>query len=172
MKYKDESENNNNNNNGIKELEEIKNKYYEFEQMLPKNNKIRYVLANNLIYCYFKLRLEKIILDEKFIKLKEKIYNYLGDKNIEQEKEKINYIITESNKMKNEAKEEYDFYYNILSDLNYSEIKFGEINDVKRTYENICQDIIDSRINKYLKYEKKLINFRDLIKDLSELNII
>ena len=59
-------------------------------------------------------------------------------------------------KMKNEAKEEYEFYYKILADLNYSEIKFGEINDVKRTYENICQDIIDSRINKYLKYEKKL----------------
>ena len=74
--------------------------------------------------------------------------------------------------MKNEAKEEYQFYYNILSDLNYSERKFVEINDAKRTYENICQDIIDSRINKYLKYEKRLINFRNLIKDLSELNII
>ena len=119
-----------------------------------------------------KKELEKIILGEKFIKLKEKIYNYSGDKNLEQEKEKINYIITESNKMKNVAKEEREYYDTILEDLYSSERKFGKINDVERTYDNICQDIIDSRINIYLKFEKKLINFNDLIKDLSELNII
>ena len=171
MKYKDESENNNNNNNGIKELEEIKNSYYEFEEMYTKNEKIRYISTNSLIYHFFNIRLEKIILGEKFIKLKEKINNYSGDKNLEQEKEKINYIITESNKMKNEAKEEDEYYDKILEDLYSSERKFGKINDVERTYDNICQDIIDSRINKYLKYEKKLIHFNDLIKDLSELNI-
>ena len=106
-----------------------------------------------------------------FIRLKNKIENYDGNNNIDKERKLFNEIISKIKEMKDKAKEDHEYTRELLENMINNSKK--NIKNDKNNYEIICmtldkihKEIVNKRKDIYINYEKSLLNFKDLIKDL------
>ncbi len=129
-----------------------------------------------------------IILGDVRDHLYDKVKNYDLEKDFQEQKEKIekekkkentsieiiekelNEIILAYNNIKTESQNDYEYYLLILFKLafNYYD-DYYDVKGAKETFFKVSKDIIDTIIKSYIDKEKKLIAFKDKVKDLIKL---
>jgi len=70
-------------------------------------------------------------------------------------------------KLMKKLEEECNFMKNILYELTYSCKSNIEKPDVLNTYKRICGEILDKEAEKYIKYEKIILEYNDNIIDIN-----
>ena len=82
----------------------------------------------------------------------------------------LNEIILAYNNIKTESQNDYEYYLLILFKLafNYYD-DYYDVKGAKETFFKVSKDIIDTIIKSYIEKEKKLIAFKDKVKDLIKL---
>lgn len=119
---------------------------------------------------HLNLKIKNANLDKDFTELKEKIQKKKHCiENIEKDLDKI---ITEYNNIKEELKSEYEYYLIILSKLSFNYYNENyNVKGAKEIFFNSSKQIIDNIVISFINKEKKLIMFKDKIKDLTKLLI-
>ena len=69
-------------------------------------------------------------------------------------------------KLMEQSKEDYEFYKNLLSNIENEYNRVSNKKGGKNTYKNICKNILEQIIQSLIKYEKKIILLNDNIKKL------
>ena len=69
-------------------------------------------------------------------------------------------------KLMEQSKEDYEFYYNLLSNIQNEYNRVSNKKGGKNTYKDICKNILEQIIQSLIKYEKKIILLNDNIKKL------
>lgn len=126
------------------------------------------------LYVKFRMAIRKFELPKKFKELKARIRNYKGKKTdkIKSDEQKLDKLIQEYQDMLDDA-----FKFNFDTDLLLTKIYSCYRNNwyeknAKSIFKNLCKEILDNDIKKYIKYEKLIILINDNIKELFEsLNI-
>ena len=134
------------------DLNIIKNRYkYTIENGDYENN-------NKLNYYFFKGMLIDTGLDDKFKQLNEnlKIEN----------KKKLEKLIKDFNNIKIKAKNILVYSDHLLMKTEEDYLKNKNKNGVNEYYDKVCRGIIDSAIEQYISYEKKIIIIVDNYKSL------
>ena len=151
-------------------LENINKKYCNDNGFTPGifgEDRTTYRLISN--YSIFIKTVSALNIYEKFDEI-EKKYQKLTEKDSKDDDkilEEINDLVHEYNKIADESKENFDYYYKVIFNLgcnynsNYSEKGCGRI------YDKIATEINSLLNNNYINYEKQLINIVDKIKDLN-----
>ena len=160
------------NNNDKKlpdELDKISEKYLLVEKW--KNiSDMHYIIQNDSLNSLFKDRVLKMIDEVKLNEIKRKINDYSYEQNNETKKVTINNIISEYNEIKKENMEEYKFYDKLLvqlmCDYGKKSEESKEYEDVKKTFNEVCGNIIHSRIEILIKKEKKIINMKEILNEI------
>ena len=133
----------------------IKNGYYE------ANNKLNY-------YFFYGVLIDTG-LDDKFEQLKKKMENDHRslDENIKKEKKKkLEKLIEDFNNIKIKAKDTLDYSDHLLLKMEEDYLKNKNKNGVNDYYDKVCRGIMDAAIEKYISYEKSIINIVDNYKSL------
>lgn len=149
------------NNNDKKipdELDKISEKYLLVEKR-ENISDMHYIKQNDRLNLKFKDKVLKMIDEVKLNQIKRKIDNYSYEQNNENKKVAINNIISEYNEIKNENMKEYEFYDKLLIQLMWDYGKKSEeskeFEDVVKTFNQDCGNIIHNRIEILIKREKK-----------------
>lgn len=152
--------------NIIDKLDSIKDDYNYYTYELTDSN-ISSVFG--IIYALFELRIARTGLRKKCIELKEKILASEKNKSIKEENlKKLDTIIIEYD---NIVKESFIYYENniiFIFKLETNYTKNCEKVDAKDIYINSGKDIIDQMIKILINYEKKIIFYLDLLKDIKK----
>lgn len=130
-----------------------------------------YCASKNYIFrMTFLERVEKLKIRDNILELEKKITELSSIKKMESvAKEANEQLIKFKNeycKLMKQSKEDYEFYKNLLSNI---EDEYGRVSNKKggkNTYEDICKNILEQIIQSLIKYEKKIILLNDNIKKL------
>lgn len=168
------NQDNNNNKNKLTDLEQIKQDYQRVEENTLKfnsKNERKYIYIMDSLFYYFLVGYKEMMKQDSFIRLKNTLDNYKGENNIDKEKKIFNEIIYRATEIQTKGKEDYDYSRELLEDLLNNckkNIQNDSINtnNIIITFERLCKVIIKEKKEAYINYEKQLINFKDLIKDL------
>ena len=148
----------NNNPENIKPLS--KNQFATKLEFWPGRDTYEEIQTTN--YQIFVGFIEESKLDEKIKAAREKIIN-INDKSLaEIAKKNLNDIAERYEKIKNEAGDNYIYYYKYLGiiDLNYF------ISDLKR---KISADVTNIMIENYIKYSKDIILFLNKVNNINNI---
>lgn len=148
-------------------IEKLDNIKYDYQYDINGKEKYEFKHIFNDLYYLFFTRVLRTKIKDDYNELKEKILQKKEKKEYFEEIEnKLESIIIEYDNIRNEAEETYIYYSNIIFNLtnnyykNYEKANSGEI------FTNICKDIFDLNIKMYINYEKRLISFINIIKDI------
>ena len=151
-------------------IDSIKDDYTYYTYDLTDSN-ITYVFG--IIYALFDLRIARTRLRKECIELKEEIKSSAKNKSIKEENlEKLDTIIIEYDNIVKEAQSYYENYSIIIYKLESNYINNCKKVDAKNIYINSCKDIIEQMIKIFINYEKKIIFFIDLLKDIKKIFLI
>ena len=145
------------------DLDFIKNRY----KYTIKNGD--YEFNNKLNYYFFKGVLIDTGLDDKFKQLQKKMDNdqrILDENQKIENKKKLEKLIEDFNNIKIKAKDTLDYSVNLLMKIEEDYLKNKNKNGVNEYYDKVCRGIIDSAIEQYISYEKKIIIIVDNYKSL------
>ena len=121
---------------------------------------------------HLNLKIKNANLNKDFTELKEKIQKKKKSIDIENIEKDLDEIITEYNNIKEELKSEYEYYLIILSKLSFNYYNENyNVKGAKEIFFNSSKQIIDNIVISFINKEKKLIMFKDKIKDLTKLLI-
>lgn len=81
-------------------------------------------------------------------------------------KKKLEKLIEDFNNIKIKAKETLDYSVNLLMKIEEDYLKNKNKNGVNEYYDKVCRGIMDSAIEQYIRYEKKIIIIFDNYKSL------
>ena len=128
-----------------------------------------YGINNICNYYYFCGVLDNTGLDVKFEQLKKKIENdqikLNGNQKIEKKK-KLEKLIEEYNDIKIKAKDTLDYSDKLLLKIEGDYLKNKNKEGIKEYYDKICRGILDSAIEKYIRFEKSIIIIVDNVHSL------
>ena len=145
------------------DLDFIKNRY----KYTIKNGD--YEFNNKLNYYFFKGVLIDTGLDDKFKQLQKKMDNdqrILDENQKIENKKKLEKLIEDFNNIKIKAKDTLDYSVNLLMKIEEDYLKNKNKNGVNEYYDKVCRGIMDSAIEQYISYEKKIIIIVDNYKSL------
>ena len=128
-----------------------------------------YEFNNKLNYYFFKGVLIDTGLDDKFKQLQKKMDNdqrSIDENQKIENKKKLEKLIEDFNNIKIKAKETLDYSVNLLMKIEEDYLKNKNKNGVNEYYDKVCRGIIDSAIEQYISYEKKIIIIVDNYKSL------
>ena len=164
MKKNYNNENNNKENN-LNELNDIKMYYYELEQR-EYYPIMFYNDQNFFIMEYFNKRMKDMINEDKLMELENKIKQYSGNENIQIKKNQLDDIIKKYNKVKEQSVNDFKFCNVLLTKLMVEFTKRTNKTFSQETYDKVCKDIIHSQIEKFIKYNKEVINIKELLNEI------
>jgi hypothetical protein len=115
-------------------------------------------------------RVEKLKIRDNLIELEKKITELSSIKKMESVTKEANEQLikfrNEYCKLMEQSKEDYEFYYNLLSNIQNEYNRVSNKKGGKNTYKDICKNILEQIIQSLIKYEKKIILLNDNIKKL------
>ena len=115
-------------------------------------------------------RVEKLKIRDNLLELEKKITELSSIKKMEsvvkEANEQLIKFRNEYCKLMEQSKEDYEFYYNLLSNIQNEYNRVSNKKGGKNTYKDICKNILEQIIQSLIKYEKKIILFNDNIKKL------
>jgi hypothetical protein len=115
-------------------------------------------------------RVEKLKIRDNLIELEKKIIELSSIKKMESVAKEANEQLikfrNEYCKLMEQSKEDYEFYYNLLSNIQNEYNRVSNKKGGKNTYKDICKNILEQIIQSLIKYEKKIILLNDNIKKL------
>ena len=115
-------------------------------------------------------RVEKLKIRDNLIELEKKITELSSIKKMEsvvkEANEQLIKFRKEYCKLMEQSKEDYEFYYNLLSNIQNEYNRVSNKKGGKNTYKDICKNILEQIIQSLIKYEKKIILLNDNIKKL------
>ena len=115
-------------------------------------------------------RVEKLKIRDNLIELEKKITELSSIKKMESVAKEANEQLikfrNEYCKLMEQSKEDYEFYYNLLSNIQNEYNRVSNKKGGKNTYKDICKNILEQIIQSLIKYEKKIILLNDNIKKL------
>ena len=115
-------------------------------------------------------RVEKLKIRDNLLELEKKITELSSIKKMESVAKEANEQLikfrNEYCKLMEQSKEDYEFYYNLLSNIQNEYNRVSNKKGGKNTYKNICKNILEQIIQSLIKYEKKIILLNDNIKKL------
>jgi len=153
--------------NIIDKIDSIKDDYTYYTNELTDSN-ITYVFG--IIYALFDLRIARTRLRKECIELKEEIIASGKNKSIKEENlKKLDTIIIEYDNIVKEAQTYYENYSILIYKLESNYTNNCKKVDAKNIYINSCKDIIDQMIKIFINYEKKIIFYVDLLKDIKKI---
>lgn len=81
-------------------------------------------------------------------------------------KKKLEKLIEDFNNIKIKAKDTLDYSFNLLMRIEEDYLKNKNKNGVNEYYDKVCREIMDSAIEQYISYKKKIIIIEDNYKSL------
>ena len=115
-------------------------------------------------------RVEKLKIRDNLLELEKKITEQSSIKKMEsvvkEANEQLINFRNEYCKLMEQSKEDYEFYYNLLSNIQNEYNRVSNKKGGKNTYKDICKNILEQIIQSLIKYEKKIILLNDNIKKL------
>ena len=115
-------------------------------------------------------RVEKLKIRDNLLELEKKITELSSIKKMESVAKEANEQLikfrNEYCKLMEQSKEDYEFYYNLLSNIQNEYNRVSNKKGGKNTYKDICKNILEQIIQSLIKYEKKIILLNDNIKKL------
>lgn len=115
-------------------------------------------------------RVEKLKIRDNLLELEKKITELSSIKKMESVAKEANEQLikfrNEYCKLMEQSKEDYEFYYNLLSNIENEYNRVSSKKGGKNTYKDICKNILEQIIQSLIKYEKKIILLNDNIKKL------
>ena len=115
-------------------------------------------------------RVEKFKIRDNLLELEKKITELSSIKKMESVAKEANEQLikfrNEYCKLMEQSKEDYEFYYNLLSNIQNEYNRVSNKKGGKNTYKDICKNILEQIIQSLIKYEKKIILLNDNIKKL------
>ena len=115
-------------------------------------------------------RVEKLKIKDNLLELEKKITELSSIKKMESVAKEANEQLikfrNEYCKLMEQSKEDYEFYYNLLSNIQNEYNRVSNKKGGKNTYKDICKNILEQIIQSLIKYEKKIILLNDNIKKL------
>ena len=115
-------------------------------------------------------RVEKLKIRDNLLELEKKIIELSSIKKMESVAKEANEQLikfrNEYCKLMEQSKEDYEFYYNLLSNIQNEYNRVSNKKGGKNTYKDICKNILEQIIQSLIKYEKKIILLNDNIKKL------
>ena len=162
------------NNKHLSDLDKIKEGYQKLEDITGEvyaEDENKYIQINEDFYNNFLVSTEGMMKQDIFIRLKNKIEHYDGNNNIDKQRELFNEIISKTKEMRDKAKEDHEYSSKLLKDM-VNNSKKNIINNtinyevICMTLDKISKEIVRERKDIYINYEKVLLNFKDIIKDL------
>ena len=115
-------------------------------------------------------RVEKLKIRDNLLELEKKITELSSIKKMEsvvkEANEQLINFRNEYCKLMEQSKEDYEFYYNLLSNIENEYNRVSNKKGGKNTYKDICKNILEQIIQSLIKYEKKIILLNDNIKKL------
>ena len=127
----------------------------------------------SIIYGFrvtFLERVEKLKIRDNLLELEKKITELSSIKKMESVAKEANEQLikfrNEYCKLMEQSKEDYEFYYNLLSNIQNEYNRVSNKKGGKNTYKDICKNILEQIIQSLIKYEKKIILLNDNIKKL------
>ena len=115
-------------------------------------------------------RVEKLKIRDNLLELERKITELSSIKKMESVAKEANEQLikfrNEYCKLMEQSKEDYEFYYNLLSNIQNEYNRVSNKKGGKNTYKDICKNILEQIIQSLIKYEKKIILLNDNIKKL------
>ena len=115
-------------------------------------------------------RVEKLKIRDNLLELERKITELSSLKKMESVAKEANEQLikfrNEYCKLMEQSKEDYEFYYNLLSNIQNEYNRVSNKKGGKNTYKDICKNILEQIIQSLIKYEKKIILLNDNIKKL------
>ena len=115
-------------------------------------------------------RVEKLKIRDNLLELERKIAELSSLKKMESVAKEANEQLikfrNEYCKLMEQSKEDYEFYYNLLSNIQNEYNRVSNKKGGKNTYKDICKNILEQIIQSLIKYEKKIILLNDNIKKL------
>ena len=115
-------------------------------------------------------RVEKLKIRDNLLELEKKITELSSIKKMEsvvkEANEQLIKFRNEYCKLMEQSKEDYEFYYNLLSNIDHKYNRVSSKKGGKNTYKDICKNILEQIIQSLIKYEKKIILLNDNIKKL------
>ena len=95
-----------------------------------------------------------------------KIKQYSGNENIQIKKNQLDDIIKKYNKIKEQSVNDFKFCNVLLTKLMVEFTKRTNKTFSQETYDKVCKDIIHSQIEKFIKYNKEVINIKELLNEI------
>ena len=115
-------------------------------------------------------RVEKLKIRDNLLELEKKITELSSIKKMESVAKEANEQLikfrNEYCKLMEQSKEDYEFYKNLLSNIENEYDSVSNKKGGKNTYKDICKNILEQIIQSLIKYEKKIILLNDNIKKL------
>ena len=112
-------------------------------------------------------RVEKLKIRDNLLELEKKITELSSIKKMESVAKEANEQLikfrNEYCKLMEQSKEDYEFYYNLLSNIQNEYNRVSNKKGGKNTYKDICKNILEQIIQSLIKYEKKIILLNDNI---------
>ena len=142
------------------DIDKIKLNYLNYKLVKP-NSDYKYIDLSSGLHSVFLGRYE-MLFERNLKEIKEKLISFDKEekaKEINKLKEIINEGETLYDKVFDDFRYYKDFFYNYKGNYENGNIS-GE------AYNKICQEVIDSILNKLIKSEKELIMLKDKIKQL------
>lgn len=144
------------------DLNQIKERYKN------TRNNLSYVAVNELNHFYFLRVIFEIRLEPKFKELKQKMEMDENINEIQKSKNKKlqESLIKEFKDIRIKADADWEYSNNLLKRIEKEYLKNKNKKDAKEIYDKVSKGIIDSDIEKYIKYEKAIIIIVDNYKSL------
>ena len=147
------------------DLNKIKDRYKN------KTIDLSYAVENELNQFHFLLVIFELKLEPKIKELQKKLEN---DENIDEihksiSKELLETLIKELKQIGINSEANWEYSDNLLKKIEKDYMKNKNKKDAKMIYDNICREIIDSDVKKYIKYEKEIIIIFEKYKSLNNL---
>ena len=115
-------------------------------------------------------RVEKLKIRDNLIELEKKITELSSIKKMESVAKEANEQLikfrNEYCKLMEQSKEDYEFYKNLLSNIDNKYDSVYDKKGGKNTYKDVYKNILEQIIQSLIKYEKKIILLNDNIKKL------
>ena len=115
-------------------------------------------------------RVEKLKIRDNLLELEKKITELSSIKKMESVAKEANEQLikfrNEYCKLMEQSKEDYEFYKNLLSNIDNKYDSVYDKKGGKNTYKDVCKNILEQIIQSLIKYEKKIILLNDNIKKL------
>ena len=128
-------------------------------------------IQNNLNYICFKYYLKELNLEKQFELCKQKTEdNYkrnLDTGKYNNNKQILEKIVEEYTKIQNEAKSAFEYSDTLIKQMENDFKKTGTESGALIIYRNVCRDIMNTAVRKYIKCEKSLVMVLDKFKHIN-----